>query len=397
MTGYRFSLRSDQTAGYEHPPAVRDAIKLSGGSAFGPTMPDVVQAAMTAAGEYRTEVMQYGPLMGLPDLREALAAFERKDGVDCTADNILVTSGAKQAIELICRTFLDEGDLMVVSAPTYVTAIPIFVGAGARFMNIGQDADGMNVPELAEKLAALHRDGMRMPKLIYDIPDHHNPAGLVLSLERRHQMLELARTYNIVIIEDQTYRHIRFEGEALPSIRSLDDGTHVLPVNTLSKLLAPGMRLGWTVAPTALLPRLANFKAEGGTSPFLQRVAVEVLRHGGVEEHLSLVIPELGRHRDAMLAALAKELPEAHVTVPKGGFFLWVSFDGVDADDVYGAGLRHGVVTYPGSICFASEPDRSHLRLSYSQASPEQIEEGIRRLAAAYRDVAFSNRKHVVA
>ncbi|MCC7274874.1 MAG: PLP-dependent aminotransferase family protein, partial [Alphaproteobacteria bacterium] len=280
MTSYRFAARCARMEAHSHPPSPPGAIRLSGGSAFAPTMPHVVKEAMAAAEEYRTETMQYGPLMGLADLRALLAEQERGQGTDVPPGHILVTNGAKQGIDLICRAFLDPGEPVIVSAPTYVTAVPIFVSNDATFVSIGQDADGLDVDALETTLAARARAGLPVPKLLYDIPDFHNPAGLTLSLERRRRLLDLAARHGFLIVEDQTYRQIRFAGEGLPSLRALDDGTHVIAVNTLSKLLAPGLRVGWVTAPPAILDRLAALKADGGTSPFLQRVAALVLARG---------------------------------------------------------------------------------------------------------------------
>lgn len=386
---FRFADRCRRLEAFSHPPSPPGAIRLSGGSAYPPTMPRIVREAAEAAEAYRTEVMQYGPLYGLADLRSQVAAFDAADGGRSTAENVLITNGAKQGIDLVCRAFLEPGEAIVVSAPTYVTAVPIFIGNDANFVSVGQDMDGMRVDDLAQTLQARRAAGLPAPKLLYDIPDFHNPAGLTLSVARRRRMLELAREYDFLILEDQTYRLIRFGGEAPPSLRQLDEaGDRVIVVNTLSKLLAPGFHLGWVLAHQQILARLAALKSDNGSSPLLQRIASLVLAHGGIQQHLDEVVPELVSHRDAMLRAMRTLLPEARIGQPGGGYFLWAEFpEGFDGDELARSALDHGVVVYPGSSCFAEAPRRNAIRLSYSQASVAEIEEGVKRLAGAYREM----------
>ena len=171
------------------------------------------------------------------------------DGIAASRENVLVTNGAKHAIDLICRVLLDEGDAIVVTRPTYFTAIPIFRSYGVRFIEVGQDHDGLDVAELSRSSRIRDRDGQRAPKFIYNVPDFHNPTGVTMSLERRKALIELASERGIHIIEDSPYRSVRFEGKSLPSLKALDPYDTVFYVGTFSKLMAPGLRVGWTIAP----------------------------------------------------------------------------------------------------------------------------------------------------
>src|SRR5688500_14673409 len=195
-------------------------------------MPDLTAAADRALSYYRAETLQYGPRMGLPDLRAWLAEYCARDGVRITSENVLMTNGAKQAIELVCRLMLDEGDSIVVTAPTYYTAIPIFRSFGVNFIEVGQDGEGLNVDELADRIAQLKRDRRPLPKFIYNVPDFHNPTGLTMSLQRRRALIDLAVRERVFIIEDSPYRAIRYQGEPVPPVKSLDPSDAVFYIGT---------------------------------------------------------------------------------------------------------------------------------------------------------------------
>lgn len=387
-TRYRFARRSEilGKSVYDHAPGV---IMLSVGSAFPAILPDLAEEAADAAKRYVAETMQYGPVMGLGAFREQIAAYVAEDGVRCGPENILVTSGAKHATDLVCRVFTEPGDRIIVTAPTYMTTLQSLRGHGLNFLTVPQDDDGMRVNLLEKRLRTLAANGEPMPKLLFDVPDFHNPTGVTLSLPRRLRLLELAGRYGFVIIEDDPYRRIRFEGDAAPPIKSLDEEGLVVAVGTVSKILAPGLRVGWAIAEPEIVRRMALQKADGGACPFTQRIVTEVMRTQKLQAHVDLVTKTMRVHRDAMIAALQTHMPEARVRRPEGGYFLWAALPGgVSGDAVAARAIDHGVEVGGGRLCFPEEDPGNFLRFSYSYVSPDQIDDGVRRLGAAYRDVA---------
>ena len=190
-----------------------DVISLGSGHGFPGVFPDLSDMARIALNEYRPEALQYGPTLGLPEMREWIAGYMKENGVKASADNVLIVNGAKHGLDLISRLFLDEGDTVAVTAPTYFTCIPIFKTFGVNFIEVSQDVDGMVVDELEQTFERRTRDGKPLPKLIYNVPDYHNPAGVTMSRSRRQALVELADAHGIYVVEDSPYRRVRFEGE----------------------------------------------------------------------------------------------------------------------------------------------------------------------------------------
>ena len=242
MRNYRFARRAEILGKsiYDHAPG---AIVLSSGLAHAPLLPDVSREAAMAAS-MATETMQYGPLMGLDSLRDQIVRYVKDDGVECTTENVLVTNGAKHALDLACRVFVEPGDRVIVTKPTYMTALINMRTHGATFLAVGYDDEGMDVNELEAHLQRLTANGEQMPKLLFDVPDFHNPTGITMSLNRRVRLMQLARQYRFVICEDDPYRRIRFEGDPVKPLKSLDDGDVVIALGTVSKILSPGLRTG---------------------------------------------------------------------------------------------------------------------------------------------------------
>lgn len=383
MTRYRFARRAE-TAGssvYDHAPG---AIMLSAGSAYPPALPDVSREAAAAAADLTAEAMQYGPLMGLDDLREAIAGFVAEDGVRCGAENVLVTNGAKHATDLVCRVFTDPGDRIIVTAPTYMTTLQSFRQHGLILLGMPQDEEGMRADALERRLATLQANGEPMPKLLFDVPDFHNPTGVTMSLDRRRALLALAKRFGFVIVEDDPYRRLRFEGEPVAPIKSLDEEGLVIAVGTVSKILAPGLRVGWAIAAPEIVRRMALQKSDGGSSPFVQRIVVSLMRSNRMDMHIKKVADEMRRHRDVALEALADAIPDARVRKPEGGYFLWLELpDGVSAEATVKAGIDLGVEATSGRLCFPGEAPDRYLRLAYSYVGPDLLAEGARRLGAA--------------
>ena len=262
-------------------------------------------------------------------------------------------------------------------------------GHGASFLDVGQDEEGFDTRELEAKLIRLQRNGERMPKLLFDVPDFHNPTGVTTSAARRRRLVDLAERYGFVILEDDPYRRLRFEGEPAPPIKSFDRSGVVVALGTVSKILAPGFRVGWAIGSREVVDRMAMQKADGGSNPFAQRMVAELMRGNKMARHVGELSAEMRRHRDAMVDAFREYLPEARIRAPQGGYFLWAALpEGTDAEAVAGLALKHGAEVSSGRLCFPNDVPGHHVRLAYSFVSVEEIREGVRRLGDAYREYA---------
>ena len=384
MTEYRYARRAEILGDsvYDHAPG---AIILNSGLAYPPLLPDVVREAMAAAQDRPAETLQYGPLMGLDDLRDSIVRFVAEDGVRCERDNVLVTYGAKSALDLACRVFIEPGDRIIVTRPTYMTALQIMRLHQAAFLDIGQDDEGIDTDELEAKLKRLRANGERLPKLLFDVPDFHNPTGITMSAARRRRLVELAEEHGFIILEDDPYRRVRFEGDPVPPVKSFDDDGVVVALGTVSKILAPGLRVGWAIGAKPVVDRMAAQKADGGTNPFAQRIVADLMRGNKMAKHIDDLSAEMRRHRDAMVESFAEYLPDAEVRVPQGGYFLWASLpEGTDGEAVAEGALTHGAEVSTGRVCFPNDVPGHHIRLAYSFPEVDQIRAGVRALATAY-------------
>ena len=382
-----FARRASQLSPMLPAAAPPGNIAFDSGHAFPGVLPDLTAEAAIALAAYRPVSLQYAPRMGLPELRAWIAEYMTSDGAHVSAENILVTNGAKHALELVCRLLLDEGDAVVMTAPTYFSAIPIIRSYGATFIEARQDQAGLDVDDLAAVLDRRRRDGKPRPKFIYDVPDFHNPTGLTMPVERRSALLDLAAAHGIAVVEDSPYRKVRFEGASVPSLAALDVRDNVLHLGTFSKLMAPGLRVGWVAASPSLVARMAQLKTDAGSCPLTQRMILEFCTNGRLTQHIARVQECYRAHRDAMVAAVRRELPDVSFVMPHGGYYLWLTLpEGIDADELAACANRTGVTVIPGSKFFAradTAHPRNHLRVAYSHADEHEIGEGIRRLAAA--------------
>lgn len=322
--------------------------------------------------------LQYGDHRGydglIDELRRKLA---RDQGIVAARDNMLVTAGSSQAIDLLLDAFVDWGDTIVSESPTFLGAVSAFRHAGANVVPTPIDEHGIDVAALERNLERLRHDGV-IPKFIYVIPNFQNPAGVCLSLARRHALIDLARRYGTVVIEDDAYFDLRYDGEQLPPLYALDDGGHVFYMGTLSKTMGPGMRIGWLVGPPEIIHRLTVLKVDGGTNIFGSYIAADWLpRH--LESHVEGLRDTYRRRRDAMLAALERSMPPgARWSRPEGGFFIWVTFpEAIDVDRMAPQTQERGVDFLPGSRCFSDGSGRHAMRLAFSFADEAQIERGI--------------------
>ena len=373
-----------------------NVIAFDSGFAASELLPDLLPFAARALSTQRQETLQYSASQGQPDLREWIAGHMRADGSGVTADNLMIVNGAKQGLDLLCRLLIDEGDAIVVTAPTYFTAIPIFRSFGVEFIEAPQDQHGLQVEALDAQLRARRAAGKPRPKFIYNVADFHNPIGMTMSESRRRQLIELAALQGTLIIEDSPYRRVRFSGPSVPTLKALDTTDCVIHVGTFSKLIAPGLRIGWIAAATDVITRLIQLKSDGGTSPLLQRIVCDFCRSPLFETHSARVRQHYAQKRDRMVAAIQRELTGVGLLIPDGGYYVWLTLPGgMDGDEFAQRAASLGVNLIAGSRFFANtgpERDpplpRNHVRLSYSFASVEQIDEGLRRLADVYRSLA---------
>lgn len=378
-------------------PAPAHPISFDSGHAFTAVLPDLTAEAETALREYRSETLQYALRPGLPPLREWIAGYLREDGVTrASVEEILVTNGAKHALELVCRVLLDDGDAIVVTAPTYFTAIPIFRSFGVEFIEIQQDSEGMDVGELEQVLARRRADGRKMPKFIYDVPDFHNPTSVTMSRQRREALLKLAEANEIFVVEDSPYRKVTFDGELPPSLKALDQAGIVFQLGTFSKIVAPGLRIGWVHATGDMIQRMIQLKTDGGSCPLTQRIIVEFCKAGRLPAHLEKVQTVYREQRDHMVAAVRRELPDAGMDVPHGGYYVWLTFPrGVEGNEIAARAAKQEVIVIPGSRFYAVNGGRpageaapkNQIRLAYSHATSNEIDRGVKVLGQIYQSL----------
>ena len=359
-----------------------DVISFAGGFPDPETFPRERIAALLQefAATDELSAFQYAPTRGLAGPLEAFAdRLERFQGRRPAEDELLITSGAIEALELIGKSFLDPGDVVVVEAPTYLGSIQSFRSFEATLVPVTLDAHGLAVEELEQRLLG----GLR-PKLVYTIPDHQNPSGVSLAADRRPALVELARRYGFLVVEDVAYRELGFEEESLPSLWSLGPDV-VVQAGTTSKTLFPGVRLGWAAGPADVATRLVAAKqlTDQCAGALGQRLFEESERRGWIDEQLRRSRALYRRKSERMLAALGRSMPEtAQWTTPQGGFFSWLTLPGVDAVDLAGRAVEQGVAAVPGTLFFPDGSGRDSLRLSFSLVDEEKIDEGIARLGS---------------
>ncbi len=339
--------------------------------------------------EDNTPALQYGPTPGDPLLKKALATMLASRGIAANADNIIITHGAQQAIELFGRVFLNPGDIAMVTQPTYLgifTAISVYE---PQYHGVATDNEGIIPDVLEENLRALAMDGLR-PKFLYVVPTFHNPTGITMSLRRRRAVVDLAAEYEIPIIEDDPYYDVRFEGEAIPPLASLDKEGWVIYLGSFSKVLAPGFRIGYAHGPADLIAKMSLAKqgADLFTNGWGQRVAERYLSLGLMKRHLPK-IRKLYRHkRDVMLGALDETWPDnTEWTRPQGGLFLWTTVDhAIDTKALLPRAAQKRVIYVAGHGFYAGNPEVNHMRLNFSFPSDDNIRKGIGILGEVLRE-----------
>jgi 2-aminoadipate transaminase len=305
------------------------------------------------------------------------------EGTAVETDDLMVTTGGQQVIDLVCRAFLDPGDVVVAEAPTYPGAVPCFTSYQADVAQVEMDGDGMRIDVLRATLERLRAEGRR-PKFIYTIPNFQNPGGVTMSLERRRELVRIAAEQEIVVLEDNPYGLLRYEGEPLPTLLSLDGGRYVIYAGTFSKILSAGLRIGWAAAPRPILEKLNLGKqaADLCSSPLNQYFVAAYFAHRDWRAYLGTLRVIYRRRRDTMLAALEEFLPrEASWTRPQGGLFIWARLpDYIDTSDLLARALREHVAFVPGRAAYLDGRGGSEMRLNFSGVSEDDIREGVRRI-----------------
>jgi 2-aminoadipate transaminase len=356
-----------------------DMISFAGGLPAPDLLPaaEIREAADTVLRQRGAEALQYGRTEGLAELRDWIAGRFARSGLPVTAANVVIFNGAQQALDLIGRIFLDPGDTVIVENPTYLALLSAWRPLGVEFLPAPCDDGGIRVEELAPLLS-------RRPKLLYTIPTFQNPSGTTLAHERRSRLVELARDHGVGIIEDDPYHELRYDGASLPHLIQLDAESNVIHVGTFSKILAPGLRLGWTVAPEDVVDKLIQAKqaADLHTGTLTQHIAWELVRNGFLDRQIPLLRRAYRERRDAMLAALEQHFPDtATWTRPDGGMFLMVTLAShLDAAEFLRLAIPRKVAFVPGADFHLDGVGGNTLRLNFSNTAPARIEEGIRRL-----------------
>jgi 2-aminoadipate transaminase len=333
--------------------------------------------------------LQYGSAKGQAGLLEVVVEkLARDQRISATADNLIITNGSFQAIELVAQAFIDAGDTILVEAPTWSGAVMIFERTGARPVTVPMDDAGIDLDALERTLADLATRGTR-PKFLYLMPTFHNPMGVTLPVERRRRLVAIAQAHGLPLIEDDAYFDLRFSGEHLPTLYSLDTSGLVIYLSTFSKILAAGMRLGWAVAAPALTHKLVLLKNDTGSNPFAQHVAEAFARSGELRAHIDSLAAVYRHKRDLMLAALERHMPAGvRWSRPEGGFFIWLTLpESLDARPLLARGRELGVEFLPGTACYGDGRGANELRLAFSFVNAGDIAPGIERLGQAMRDV----------
>ena len=331
--------------------------------------------------------LQYGPTEGDPRLKDEIIKIMAKDGVKVAPDNILITSASQQGLDMVGKVFLNRNNPIIVGRPSYVGALGAFRSYAAKFVGVELDDEGMRVDLLREKLQKM-RLGADLPKFIYVVPDFQNPAGVTLSLKRRKTLLDLAREFQVLVVEDTPYRQLRYVGKHLPSLYELDgDGGYVVSLHTFSKILFPGLRLGWVVAIREVIDKfvMAKQAMDLCTPPFTQAVAYEYCRRGLLDAHIQENVALYRKKREVMLRALDEYMPkhpEIDWTKPEGGLFLWMRLPSYfDVDKMFYEAIEENVAYVVGTGFYADDGGKDALRINFSYPSEEEIVEGVKRLA----------------
>ncbi|MDZ7701508.1 MAG: PLP-dependent aminotransferase family protein [Halobacteriales archaeon] len=374
----------------------RDIVNFTHGYASPELLPadELTDAWNAVMAEHRDVAFQYGPAKGVKALRETLRDYLASDyGIDVGLEELSIVTGSKQGLDMLCKAFVEPGDTVIVTSPTYGTGTKIMKSHEVEFLEVPVGDDGLEVDVLREELERLDAAGEPLPKLAFTVPEFHNPFGSTMPLERREALLELAEAYDFLLVEDDPYRKLRFDGEEVPPLKSLDDSGQVVYLGTYSKLIAPGLRVGWMVGDEAVIERTLPMKEDGGTSALAQMLIRELHQTGYVSERASRYADHLHGQREATVEAIETHLPEARLAhLPAGGYYCWVELPGdVNTSELLEYARAEDVLYLPGEAFSPTGGNRDHLRISWAYENPGRIDEGLSRLATAlerYRDAS---------
>lgn len=361
-----------------------EVVSLAGGMPYigGLPLGELSEMTRRLIAERGETALQYGSGQGDENLRELITQVMALEGIHAHPDDVVVTTGSQQALDLVTTIFIDPGDVVVAEAPSYVGALGVFRAHEAEVVHVPMDADGLIPEALAQTLDRLAAEGKRV-KFLYTVPNYHNPGGVTLSRERRPQVLEICARHHVLVLEDNPYGLLGFDTEPLPAMRSMsEDG--VIYLGSFSKTFAPGYRVGWAVAPHAVREKLvlASEAAILCPSNASQLAISTYLEHADWQGQIKKFQVQYRERRDAMIEALEEHIPQATWNVPGGGFYVWVSLpEGLDSKSMLPRAVTARVAYVPGTAFYYDGQGQSHLRLSYCYPTPERIREGVRRLA----------------
>ncbi len=361
-----------------------EVVSLAGGMPYVSALPEqlVATAVERAVRDHGPVALQYGSGQGTPRLREQILEVMALEGIRASVDDLVVTTGSQHALELMAKLFLDPGDVVIAEGPSYVTAITVFRSFQAEIVHVEMDDQGL-VPEALRATIEQVRASGRRIKLLYTVPSFHNPMGVTLSWQRRMEVLEIARANEVLVLEDNPYGLLYFDQAPPQAMRSIEE-EGVVYLGTFSKTLAPGLRVGWALAPHAIREKLvlANEAAVLSPSSFSQIVISEYLSTADWRGQIDLFRGVYRERRDALLGALAEHLPGLSWTVPNGGFYVWLRLpENLDSKAMLPRAVKELVAYTPGTAFYADGGGRNAMRLSFSYPTPDFIREGIRRLA----------------
>ena len=333
---------------------------------------------------YASSALQYGETEGLSELKEQLAAYLKRDeNINVNPENIMLTTGSQQALYALPIIFANPGDYVITEAPTYVGMLSSLNANQIKSVSVSLDEQGMITTELEDKLKDLKSRGVK-PKFIYTIPTFQNPAGYTMTLDRRKYLLELATQYNVPIIEDNPYGDLRYSGQKIPTLKSMDKNEMVSYLGTFSKIMAPGLRAGFTVSQPEVLDEFNKLKQamDLATNSLSQYIAYEYIRKGIIYKQVPKTIDLYRRKRDIMLEALDDDMEDATWSRPDGGMFLWVKLNkNIDSLKMLKRAINNKVAYVTGSAFYHNEPERNTMRLNFTYSSDDDIKQGIKRLA----------------
>ena len=368
-----------------------EVISLAGGLPDTSTFPAGSFASVTQriADDGLARALQYGPTEGMEEVKRHIVEVMAEEGTHVDAEDLLITTGGQQVIDLVCKSLIDPGDVVVAEAPTYPGAVPVFGSYQASVEQIAMDENGMRVDLLEATLDELEAAGRR-PKFIYCIPTFQNPAGVTLSLERRKELVRIARERELIVLEDNPYGLLRYEGDPLPTLHSLSGGDYVIYLGTFSKILSPGLRLGWAVAPRPVLDKmnLGKQAADLCSSTLGQHFVAAYFDTMDWRGYLASLREIYRSRRDTMLAALDEHFPEGSTwTRPTGGLFLWATLPSyIDTTDLLARALRENVAFVPGRAAYLDGRGGNDMRLNFSGVKDDAIREGIARIGKVARE-----------